>query len=60
MDRNRMNDSQTRELTDAELDAVSGGCGGSGGGSCPTETMVSSATGGVGAGGKTALIPAVQ
>jgi hypothetical protein len=25
MDRDRMNDSQTRELTDAELDAVSGG-----------------------------------
>jgi hypothetical protein len=65
MDRDSMNDRasaalglQTRELTKAELDAVSGGCGGSGGGSCPTETMVSSyQSGGHGA---TALLPAVQ
>ena len=53
MDRDSMNDGQgprTHELTEAELDAVSGGM--SAGGDRPSEslTTIGSATGGAGAG----------
>ena len=46
MDRDTMNAAalgpQTRELTEAELDAVSGGFSNSSGGDRPSETVVSS------------------
>jgi hypothetical protein len=52
MDRNSLNDSQTRELTEAELDAVSGGFIVS----VEQPTAVMSAEGGTGTSGKTAII----
>jgi hypothetical protein len=61
MTRDSMNDRasapQTRELTEAELDAVSGGCRKAGGGEAGT--MGSAGGGGGGAGKSTALLPAV-
>ena len=63
MDRDSMNDRasaalglQTRELTKAELDAVSGGFIVS----VEQPNAISSATGGAGAGKSTGLVPAVQ
>jgi hypothetical protein len=50
MDRNSLNDSQTRELTEAELDAVSGGA------VMVENPTVSSAEGGHATSDKTAII----
>jgi hypothetical protein len=57
MDRNSMNDTasaapdpQTRELTEAELDAVSGGGGGLWSGRVENATAISASLGGHGAG----------
>jgi hypothetical protein len=57
MNRDSMNDSQTRELTEAELDAVSGGSISSGG-DRPTESAMVAHGGGGGGAGKS-LVPAV-